>query len=650
MKSFLAVARREILEKRFVLTAAAVAAIVPLLVPVVRGLSGQAARDTRELVALSLALGISGAVAVALGASIFAGELASKRMGFFFSRPVSAAGLWAGKIAAAVTLVAASFLMILVPAFLVNRGSVPALDSRVELPIVVLSLVLLFLTANVFATIVRSRSALALWDMAALIVVGFALTGSSLRLLRSGFRNPALVVTIGGGILFAALFFGAYRAVARGRTDIRAAHRALSAAFWAILGSATIVFVAWAAWVLAAPPSSVREIEAVRTLGSDGWVAFSGTARGASALFLYDTRSSRYERIPAEFHYDTQTSEFVQVSESQPVVTPDGRLAAWLDTKTAGGPWSLKTLRLDRLDAKPQDVNLAYTRACPIVLSADGSRVAALELGLLTVSEIPSGRSLASVRVLGPTPGDSATVSFVTRDLVRILRIHWDYASSRPRPSDGPGLSLEVLELDIAGRKLVSTGRADFDNRGQVPVLKSPAGDRLLIRENRGARITLRDSRSLALQVTLREGTPLVWTALTFLAEGRIVLGLSDKASSWLEVFSREGVPERRIPIAARTLVRIGAEPAAGRLLVSVQALVRHEPGTPFPRSVLEEVDLREGTVRRLAEGLEPIPVWWSPDPVVPGSEASKLVLENYKRLVRLDPATGERRVLLGAH
>ena len=73
MNIFLAVARREVLEKRFVFAASAVAAVVPLAVPVVRGLSGQAAKDTRELVALVLALGMSGAVSIALGASTFAG-------------------------------------------------------------------------------------------------------------------------------------------------------------------------------------------------------------------------------------------------------------------------------------------------------------------------------------------------------------------------------------------------------------------------------------------------------------------------------------------------------------------------------------------------------------------------------------------------
>ena len=108
MRAFLAVARREIEEKYFVFGAALVVAFVPFAVPLVRSLHGQDARDMRNWLALIGAGTFGAAVAAALGATVLASDLAERRIGFYFSRPISGFSLWAGKLGAACVIALAS--------------------------------------------------------------------------------------------------------------------------------------------------------------------------------------------------------------------------------------------------------------------------------------------------------------------------------------------------------------------------------------------------------------------------------------------------------------------------------------------------------------------------------------------------------------
>src|SRR5262249_1606310 len=100
MKAFVAIVRREVLERRTVLSAAAVAALPPVGLPALRRLSAAAQGWASLLIALVFALGI----AASLGAAMIVPRIANRRIAFDLARPVSAAAIWIGSIAAATIL------------------------------------------------------------------------------------------------------------------------------------------------------------------------------------------------------------------------------------------------------------------------------------------------------------------------------------------------------------------------------------------------------------------------------------------------------------------------------------------------------------------------------------------------------------------
>jgi hypothetical protein len=88
--------------------------------------------------------------------------------------------------------------------------------------------------------------------------------------------------------------------------------------------------------------------------------------------------------------------------------------------------------------------------------------------------------------------------------------------------------------------------------------------------------------------------------------------------------------------------VRFGGEPVAGLLALGVDrwdTASLHE--TAF-------VDVATGEIRRRETGLIPAARWgmWLAAPV-PGSASTRLFWDSQRTLVRLDPTTGDRRVLI---
>ncbi|HEY1434184.1 MAG TPA: hypothetical protein VGG65_02355, partial [Thermoanaerobaculia bacterium] len=109
MRSFLAIARREFVEKRLILVAATVGSTFPFVLMGIasRGRSFGTAED-RALVSVVIAALLAIVLAVAFGASILARETAEGRLGFYFSRPISATSIWTGKVGGAVAVIATS--------------------------------------------------------------------------------------------------------------------------------------------------------------------------------------------------------------------------------------------------------------------------------------------------------------------------------------------------------------------------------------------------------------------------------------------------------------------------------------------------------------------------------------------------------------
>ena len=628
MRAFLAVARRELAEKRFVFFAAVVASLIPFAVPLVRHLGGGPAKEVRAFTALLLAGTVGVALAVVLGATVLAGETATRRIGFYFSRPISTLALWAGKMSASLSIVLAAFAVVLGPTLLFNRSFTPLRDLLLlgaggAMVVVLGFFLLLLLVADAAGIAIRSRSPLLAADIVALAVVALLFWNALARLLRFT-EDPAdsarTALFALGGLGLAALSVATYRAVARGRTDVRAAHGALSLTLWTVLGIAAVGLEGYSLWALSAPPSALSRVQRAYEIGPSGWTSVSGRARGLWAGFLYDTKTGGYERTGG----------------SRVAVSGDGRTAAWVETPGPRGPWTVRTRRLDRPRAGSTETRLSFSRETyGLTLSSGGGRVAAFEQGTLSIAELPSGRLLGSARLLDYR--DSASGFFLTPDVFRVL-------AKRAGAQGTEDIRLEIVEFRIATKTVATTGISETLH-GVVFVQASPNGERIVTRE-KGSRIMLRDGKTAATLATLREGTDIAGAWPFFLSDGRCALALSDANSASIEIFSATGVKEKSIPLPSRGRIRPGLEAAPGQFAVSLERESRRNPTSV---STLYLVDADRGVSRQVAEGLRPIalPLFGYSRPA-PGSEASRLFLSSDETLVRFDPLTGERRVVLG--
>jgi len=130
-----------------------------------------------------------------------------------------------------------------------------------------------------------------------------------------------------------------------------------------------------------------------------------------------------------------------------------------------------------------------------------------------------------------------------------------------------------------------------------------------------------------------------------FLADGRIAVTESSPAGALIRVFDRRGRAERTIPLHSRN-VTLGGEIAPGRLVAALGDEGREKWRTSI-------VDLDSGTVRPVAEGLVPTALLgasYAPNAFPEaGSDATRLFTRDGREIVRLDPSTGQLRVIVRA-
>jgi hypothetical protein len=216
---------------------------------------------------------------------------------------------------------------------------------------------------------------------------------------------------------------------------------------------------------------------------------------------------------------------------------------------------------------------------------------------------------------------------------------------------DAQGSQLEITELSLTSKKSLVTGRFD---RETLPLLRlGPdarlfVGTRSLTVDPLGMRaLTLHDGRTGALVATLAED--LRSPQLRFLTGGRIAVAGVANAKARLLFFEGEKAPARAIDLGPAARVALGGETSAGRVVVAINATEKDN----MRGWRLVSVDAASGAVSPLGDSLFPANrlAWWS-DPVPPtaeaGSPSSFLFLDADHRLVRLDPATGAKTVLLG--
>lgn len=615
MKGFLAITRREIAERRSILAAAAFAGLLPLAAPLVRGLRGANAAEARGWTALLLAVAFAVGFAVSLGASMLVPAIGSRRIGFDFGRPVSAAAIWGGRLVAAMFLAAASGLIVWTPAWLAGAKHIwgdlftTPTPPRLWPLLALVGLVALFALVHAVTLVFRSRSAWIAVDAVLALITWFGASAALLRLPTFVASVPFLRVAVFFAVVaLVALLAAGFASVARGRTDIRAAHRALSLVLWGVIAVAVLAANGYSSWVMAAGPSDLEGGLWVSAADRGPWLEVGGIARGATATFVYDSTNGHFARpISREWRW--------------PVFSRGGTRAAWVQANARGGPLPIETWHLDDPQARPVSTRILVNGYPWLELSEDGSRLATLEQGLLSIHDLASNATVASARI--PSTGSqSVRGCFSDNDHFRIYR------------SDEA--TIDILELDVRSRTLASVGRVS--GPGLRLFLVNPDASRILAVDEPNRRIQLFDGRSGALLALIAD-TPTDGRRPGFLSDGRIFVTERSGAKRLLHVYGHDGGEQRTIALPPGQWVSPGGEAAPGKLVVGI--------GDDDSRYASWLADLDAGTVAKIADGLRPVRSLWTTPAA--GSPATKLFYGRGQRsLVHLDPVTGERRVLLG--
>ena len=655
MKAFAAVFAREIFERRIVFPVALAVGFFPLLVSLVTGWSRPNAAEILVLTAFLGACGLSVSLALLHGASMIAGETKEKRISFFFSRPLPAATIWGGKVLGALVLTLAAAALAFGPMWLAapgrSRGVFGFSSDPGQAVLAALGIALVVvLGSHAVVTIGRLRSPWVALDLILAPALVFFAAVSVRSLARDAYAgtsgegggNPvqAAMITLTAAFLFA-LVVAPLVQVAEGRTDVRRAHGAFSVVFFGICAAAVALVGGYAWWCASAKATDLDKVEGGAWAAPRGsWVSATGPLRGwrGGGDFLFDTAGGRSLRIRS------WTLAFSQ----------DGSRAAWGEPRF--GVFQRKDNRLDLFVAdlatgRPAATGLETAVWATLALSPSGRRLAVRDgqsLAAYDVSDAENPRQFAAF----PVTDISRGLAFVDEDTLRTF----------PRIASAWGkeltpAQLEITELSLPSKKSSAVGSF---TRETLPHLRLSAdarffvGTRSLSDDPAGKRVlTLHDGRTGTLVATLADD--LRSPQARFLTGNRIAVAGIAGAGARLLFFEGEkgfAAPARTIDLGPAVRVVLGGEIAPGRLAVS---LTPFEENRPTPRSAwkLAIVDAASGSVVTKADGLVPADRfgWWFNSVMAPteaGSPASLLFLDADGRLVRLDPASGARTVLLG--
>ncbi len=646
MKRFAVVALREMTGRRFVLGAAAAAAVIPFLVPLLPGVPADQGATARSVTAFALCCMLGTAGGLLVGASVVGRELAEKRFSFFFSRPLATPVVWAGKLAGGLGLVLLAELVVAVPASLASGSllSLPgmSLDDRVLWAIFLLP-VPLFLLAWVGSVALRSRSPWLIADLVLLIALPAVLFVVGRRFLRyGGWFEPVPVISTAIGVLVAALLLATFAQVVVGRTDARRGHGAQSLVLWGILLMAAAAGTLWAERTL--DPGVGRLVRAwAQPSGSNGdWAFVQGSARkdgAGNTAYLLNLSTGRSILLPLGW---------------SAIVSADGSRAAYVHVSTLSKEdgVELEAIELDTGESVTLDLS---EWPDGVDLAADGRRLAVVSRGMCSVLELPSLRLLASARA--PSSAWTYVPRFVSPVIVRLHPIRsWRRGADGSGPAARAVESPEVAELHVQTKSVTTLARYPIASIA-IPARKGQGLDP-------GPLFSLVPSRDLSRVLAIGAGTAYTVRLLEassgrvlasvdgseelgrptgiFLADGRVVLSEPIPEGRRLVLLSPDGTRLSEITLPANTSsVGFGPEPGKGQLSVALASEERTE------LKVWYLVDLQAGTLRPLADETPPFRYWFDGQSYPPpGSPVTRLALDADTRVVLYDPATGAQTPL----
>jgi hypothetical protein len=650
MRGLTAVLRHEIAARRLLLLASPVLGLLPLAASLPSigsaGAGGAtAAAELRDMAALLLALTLSGLSALLLGASVLGADLASRRLAFFFSRPLSGAAVWAGKLGAAAICGWAAGLLALAPALLADAATAAGGGGSFLLDLLrpgrllavwLFAVALTVLIAHYGGVILRTRSAWLVLDLAGAVTVT-AIVAWTLRRLQYWGALPHTLPVVPLVVIVAAaagvgLLAASAAQVLDGRVDPVRGHRDITLTLAGLGLAGGLAFAALAQRWIAIGPLDLDRWSFAAVAPGQAWIALSGPAPGPheyGASFLLEVGSRRSVRTRfAKGANDTLPLAF----------SADGRRAVWAEYQGSQGtsPGVLVSLDLDRAGAKP--VRMPIVESAPptrLVLSPRGTRIATTAGRQVAVYELASGRLLAA-HTFGDALGWPPTVVFRDEDRVRLL-VSLDEALGKH--------GLAVYDLDLASRRLTKLATLPC---GWLHVL-APDAERVACNGTPWQEAAVFDLANGRRMAQLRQ--PGATVRASYLADGRLALLARGAAGTEVTIFDGDGRP---LPGAARFRLPPGAtlgwfsiptidtftwivQTDAHRLL-AMELLTDRRGG---PRASWKVFDLMQGSERSLAaDGLRLLPPWSLT------TAGSAPLFSDGARLLRVDPATGEIHAL----
>ena len=615
VRGLMAIAAREVSERAALLGVAAMLAVVPFVAPRF-GLD-------RPLLGLFLGAVMVFTAALLTGSSVIARDLAEGRLGFFLARPLPWWSIWGGKMLAALVLTFAAGVIVLGPSALGGEWRLPAGGRWVT--IVAPGLFALIGIANGLAVAYRARSAWFALDLAMAGALGWAVVHTSRTLMDWGaFPLEPSVLSAALWLLASAVTIASAAQLAEGRADIRRGHRILSIVIWSLLTPAALAYTAWGAWVGRFAPADLRTVVSAWPSSNGSWIVAAGR-----------TRWPRPENFIPTVLMDAGGQRFLRVGAAMavrgPVFSGDATRAVWVADAWTGAPRLMAAdLDANHPSVSPVPLPVPPGSVVDIALSGDGANVAVVQSTLATVFKRGSAQALASAAVHASW---WRPIAFARDGRAHLL--------SGPADRLSPAV-LDVIVLDPATRKATTTGH--ISTRGHAIEHWGPGAARVAVIDSLGPRrpsLMLHDGSTGALIATLVPEGRTGGIALAFMRDGRLAV-VEYGRGVVLHVFSPEGEESLSLEILPMFGFARVAEVAPGVLAVEM----------PFPGadagsdSVLVDVSARR--VIRREHGVRPAALSWFARgaPGVPDAEG--LFIDDRGALVRLDVATGARRVVLG--
>ncbi|HXK09499.1 MAG TPA: hypothetical protein VMT70_07645 [Vicinamibacteria bacterium] len=647
MSRLLAVAARELRERWLLFPAGLAYGCIPLAVPWSVFALGVSPRDVTA-VGLVFAVILGASAAVVIGSSMLARDAASGRLGFLFSRPVPWAAIWGGKWVAALVLVTVAGFLTAAPTMVTHRppsgGSwLQALSDGPGALFVFTAIVFLVGLANFTSTGFRARSPWLAGDLLLLLAgIWTARHWVAPLWLYGVLGRDDWTSALALAPLALALAVGSVAQVAVGRTDVRRGHHAMSLAFWAVVAIALAAAAGYWRWARSAGPADV-EVHAVTRDPAGRWVYVEGSGPHSGWYphgLLIEATSGRYARRPepgdARERFGTGMS-----------FSADGRYGALLKFGRDGRGAAVSLFDLAGESPRLTEVTLesspSPTFTTAFALSPTATSVFVVyELGA-SLYELPGGRRLATTTIpAGWRPSGPSALRFPAEGRARAWLVPRDEGPSSRRAE------MRVLSLtpDGASTSVPFPIAAPLPAGNWGTVVPDADGRRIVTSD---AGLHLRDGATGELRATLVEGEGRL--PVLFLADGRILAGdgpnaaQAGTAQALLRVFDPSGAPSGTIPLDLSPWgLAVGPEVAGGRVVVSSF----RNPGLPED-SLL--VDLGAGRVVERISGLRPAIGFWDVSSAVPAGAAvtsAHVFRDAEGRVIRIDFATGERRIVAG--